>query len=102
MNVPEITEVKEKLESLKTENLIKEWELPYENILTRRSAAIFFLTPAGEDKTDTIWKELSQYENFSARLNTEKKLSELQYRLTFSAEEKEQNATANEVTANNQ
>lgn len=93
MYVPEIIEVKEHLDRLKASNLIETWELPYENLLTRRSAAIFFLTPAGDTKAsfEKIQRELSKYDNFSSRLNEEKKLSSLQYRLTFSKEEKEKN-----------
>lgn len=92
MNVPEITEVKETLEKLKSEKIIKSWELPYENILTRRSAAFFFITPESEDKVDEIWKQLSGYDNFSIRSNDEKQLSELKYQVTFSEEEKAKNA----------
>src|SRR5688500_9208416 len=93
MYVPEIIEVKELLESLKTSGLIDSWELPYENLLTRRSAAIFYLTPKGEagSDADKIWAHLTKYDHFSYRLNTEKKLSKLQFRITFSKEESEKN-----------
>lgn len=86
-NIPEIIEVKEQLDRLKNAGLVKVWELPYENLLTRRSAAIFFLTPADESKCDEIWKRLSNYENFSYRENTERKLSDLKYTITFSQED---------------
>ncbi|OQP61112.1 hypothetical protein A3860_05180 [Niastella vici] len=86
MHVPDIIEVKEHLENLMKKGLIEKWELPYENILTRRTAAIFFITPVAEDKEESIWQELAKYENFSFRANKEKMLSELQYRLTFSEE----------------
>lgn len=91
MNVPEINEVKEVLTDFKSKGIIEEWELPYENLLTRRSAAIFFLTPDGKyaESASTIWEQLDNYENFSFRVNEEKKLSKLQYRVTFSKEEKE-------------
>ena len=92
MNVPEITEIKEKLDQLKTEKLIGKWELPYENILTRRSAALFFITPKSKAKTEEVWKQLENYEHFSVRLNEEKKLSDLKYVITFSEEEKAKNA----------
>ncbi len=49
-NVPEINLVKEHLDKLKSAGFINEWELPYENLLTRLTAAIFFLTPADEKK----------------------------------------------------
>jgi hypothetical protein len=93
MHVPEIIEVKDHLEELKSKSVIKSWEIPYENILTRRSAAIFFFTPVNETDSmlDKISTELEKYDNFSYRINHEKKLSDLAYRLTFSKEEKENN-----------
>lgn len=91
MYVPEIIEVKKVLESLKDSGQIQAWELPYENILTRRSAAVFFLTPVVDSDLDTIWMQLSIYDEFSYRVNTDKRLSILKFRVTFSKEEKEKN-----------
>ena len=82
-HVPEIIEVKEHLERMKQEGLITEWELPYENLLTRRSAAIFFLTPASEENLPEIWRQLEQYEDFKYKENSEKKLSQLAYSVLF-------------------
>ena len=102
MNVPDITAVKDKLESLKGQGLIATWELPYENLLTRLTAAIFFVEPSNAADTGNIWNEFHEYENFSHRANKEKKLSTLKYRLTFSQEQKEANMAlaeeANPVT----
>jgi hypothetical protein len=89
MYIPEIIEVKDHLERMKTNGLLKEWELPYENLLTRRSAAIFFLTPVASSGIGGIVNELDKYEHFSYRVNSEKKLSALEYRVTFSEEERE-------------
>jgi len=100
MYVPEIIEVKDHLENLKSNGLVKEWELPYENILTRRSAAIFFLTPVDKSKLNDIWKELDKYENMSYRENTEKKLSQLMFCVTFSKEELEKNLQQEETEEN--
>ena len=83
MNVPEIQEVKRHLDDMKDQGLIKEWELPYENILTRLTAAIFFLTPTDESKLDDIWKELDKHPLLTYRLNEEKKLSALVWRVEF-------------------
>ena len=94
MHVPEIIEVKEHLDNLKKENLIEAWELPYENLLTRRSAAIFFVAFSQDDNQQKVWDELARYEDFSFRKNDEKKLSQLDYRITYSAEEKEKNDAA--------
>ncbi|BCJ96189.1 hypothetical protein acsn021_37580 [Anaerocolumna cellulosilytica] len=86
-NVEEIIVVKEHLERMKQDGLITEWELPYENLLTRRSAAIFFLSPVSEEVLTEIWSQLGRYDNFRQRDNTEKKLSELAYRVEFNQAE---------------
>lgn len=93
MHVPEIIEVKDHLNDLTKKSIVKAWELPYENLLTRRSAAIFFLDPVDNTAAglERIWNELSKYPNFSQRANEEKKLSQLKYRITFSQEEREKN-----------
>ncbi len=83
MHVPEIIEVKKHLDELKEKGLVKEWELPYENILTRLTAAIFFLTPTDDSKLEEIWKELDKHPRLTYRLNEEKKLSQLVWRVEF-------------------
>lgn len=96
MYVKEINEVKEHLDFLKERGLIKSWALPYENLLARLNAAIFFFTPSKDDD-DTISEiaaELGKYKNFSYRPNHEQKLSDLQYRVTFSEEELKKNQAA--------
>ena len=94
MYVPEIIEVKDHLDLLKKNGLIADWELPYENLLTRRSAAIFFIDPieSAPEKVGQVWEQLSRYDNFSFRANEEQLLSKMKFRITFSAEEKEQNS----------
>ena len=82
-NVPEINIIKKHLEQLKINGLIQEWEIPYEEIITRLTAAIFFITPARETTPEMIWKEMEVYEGFQYRANTEKKLSRLMWRVTF-------------------
>lgn len=82
-NVPEIKAVKKHLDELKENGLVMEWELPYENILTRITAAIFFLTPIDESKLEEIWKELKVHKMLQYRLNEEKKLSQLVWRVEF-------------------
>lgn len=91
MNVPDINEVKAHLDKLKSNGMVSSWELPYENLLTRRSAAIFFFD---SDHADKVAVELSRYADFSYRENTEKKLSKYKYRVTFSKEEREKNENA--------
>lgn len=82
-NVPEINSVKEHLGRLEKDGLIKEWELPYENLLTRLTAAVFFLTPADEKYLEKIWNELEIYKMLQYKLNKEKKLSSLQWQVGF-------------------
>lgn len=87
MHVPEIIAVKDRLEKLKENGLIESWELPYENLLTRLSAAIFFFTPKNEpENLNSIQEELSAYPNFNYALNEEKKLSGLKYKMTFESQ----------------
>lgn len=82
-NIPEIKKIKYHLDDLKGRNLIAEWELPYENILTRHTAAIFFLTPTDESKLEEIWTELEVHEMLKYRVNSEKILSALEWRFEF-------------------
>ena len=82
-NVPEINLVKEHLDKLKAEGFIKEWELPYENLLTRLTAAIFFLTPADDKYLDKIWSELEVHKMLQYKLNDEKRLSGMQWQVEF-------------------
>ena len=60
MHVPEIIEVKDELDKIKEKGLIKNWELPYENLLTRRNAAHFFIEADDESKLDEVWKILDK------------------------------------------
>lgn len=83
LNVPEIRAVKKHLDDLKKKGLVKEWELPYEYLVTRLTAAIFFLTPVDDSKLEEIWKDLDQHPRLAYRLNEEKKLSQLQWRVEF-------------------
>jgi hypothetical protein len=94
MYVPQIIAVKHQLDAMKNElELITNWELPYEDLLTRRSAAIFFLTPAAESEEwlQKTWSHLKKFEHFSQRVNHEKTLSQMSYRVTFNVEEKQKN-----------
>ena len=102
MYVPEIIEVKDHLEQMKSDNLLNAWELPYENLLTRRSAAIFFIEPKVDSDAalSKVWSDLAKYDNFSFRPNSEKKLSQLSYRVTFSKEELEKNSQLDTAEVN--
>ena len=82
-NVPEIKAVKAHLDELMDKGLVKEWELPYENLLTRLTAAICFITPTDDSKLPEIWKELEKHKMLHYRLNEERKLSDLVWRVEF-------------------
>lgn len=86
-NVPGIIRIKDCLEILKVEGYVQEWELPYEELLTRLSAAVFFLSPISEEQMDVIWARLGCFGKIEYRHNTEKKLSQLPYRFEFKSSE---------------
>ncbi|QXV63857.1 hypothetical protein INP83_12150 [Mucilaginibacter sp. 21P] len=90
MYVPKIIELKKDLENLKLDGLVADWEIPFENLLTRLSAAIVFVS-LNASASELLFKAFEKFENFSYRINSEKKLSALEYRLTFNLEEKEKN-----------
>lgn len=85
-HVPEIIAVKDRLEELKNKNLIKDWELPYENLLTRLTAAIFFVEPIGGEEMEPVWEELKEFTYFRYSTNGEEKLSKMKWRVEFSEE----------------
>ena len=60
-NVPSINEIKDCLEEMKQNKWIIEWQLPYENVLTKKEAAIFYFAPASEVYLDAIWNKLKKY-----------------------------------------
>lgn len=82
-NVPEINKIKQQLDKLQHLGYIDKWELPYENILTRLSAAIFFISPVNELSCARIWNDLNIFPDLQYRLNSEQELSKLKYRVTF-------------------
>ena len=83
MSKKHISEVKAVLSSFQSEEKIGEWELPYENTLTRLDAAIFFVSPKQGIPIEPLWTSLSKFENFAYRPNSGSKLSKLSYRVTF-------------------
>lgn len=82
-NVPEINELKKKMNEMKQNGLVKDWEIPYENLLTRLTAAILFLTVADNAKAGEVWSVLENNRMFHYRLNEDKKLSPLEWRVEF-------------------
>ncbi len=84
-NVPEIKAVKQHLEQLKEKGLVADWNLPYENLLTRLTAAIFFLTPTNDTSLEGIWKELQVHKGLTYEPNTHTTLSSLKWKVQFNA-----------------
>lgn len=82
-NVPEIIEVKNKLEDLKQSNLIDEWELPYENLLTRLDAAMFYLKPSDSQRLEDVWDALSEFPGLKYEKNDDELLSKLEWLVQF-------------------
>ena len=74
---------KQQLHELTQKGLVKDWEIPYESILTRLTAAIFFLSPTDESKVPEIWNVLGGNQLFQYRPNEEKVLSQLAWRVEF-------------------
>lgn len=85
-NVKEISEVKQILDDLQGKGFITEWELPYKNILTRLSSAIFFCNISDEKNIEDIKTTFQSYTDFCIAENT-KSLSLMKYMITFSKPE---------------
>ncbi|MCL1123552.1 hypothetical protein [Shewanella surugensis] len=91
MYVPDIDKVKDKMTELEATGVIAQWELPYENLLTRLSAAIFFAEVSDDSQLEALSSDFSEYEHFLVQTNVKKEdahtLSRMSYRMTFSQEE---------------
>lgn len=103
MYVPEIIEVKDALEKAKSKGLIKDWELPYENLLTRRDAAHFFIEPTDDDsQLKKVWTSLERFENFHYHLNEKKLLSQMKYEIKFDRKQEEKSKDEKKKIENSQ
>ncbi|SHH71990.1 hypothetical protein SAMN04488109_4947 [Chryseolinea serpens] len=81
-NVSEINEVKAALAALQQRGLVLEWSLPYENLLTRLTAAIFYVS-LDEEGPEEVWKTLQQFPRFACLQNETRQLSALPWRVEF-------------------
>lgn len=84
-HVPEIIEVKAALESLSRDGVVLRWELPYENLLTRLDAALFFVEFSANEQQGLAWHELARYGELLYGPNEDHALSELPYHFEFSS-----------------
>lgn len=82
-NVAEVNAVKDHLDKMKETGLIAQWELPFEHLLTRLTAATFFITPADGTYEEEIWKTLANHERLHYQLNEDHELSKLKYKVEF-------------------
>ena len=80
--VEEIVAVKELLQKCQDEGLIASWELPYENLLTRLSAAIFYMGLDEASLLPEVKQKFIHYPCLSIELNGHT-LSSLNYRMTL-------------------
>ncbi|MEM9719529.1 MAG: hypothetical protein AAGA10_09795 [Bacteroidota bacterium] len=82
-NISGIQAVKNQLSDLKEKGIIQSWELPYEEILTKLSAGIFFLSPTNESNLTMIWESLRKLDQLQYKRNEERKLSQLEWQIQF-------------------
>lgn len=82
-NVIEVNAVKEHLCKMKESGLIAHWELPFDRLLTRLTAAIFYISPEDGTDEEEIWKALAIHERLHYQLNEDHKLSTLKWRVEF-------------------
>jgi hypothetical protein len=85
-NVPQIKAVQQRLDEMKVLGLLSAWELPYEKLLTRLTAARFFLTPAPGAEPQAIWQQLQAYGRLRYQPNPAQKMSALAWQVEFNEE----------------
>lgn len=82
-NIEEIKEIKSLLIEMTEGGVLQCWELPYENILTRREAALFFFTPKTEQALEVVRDRLASCGDSKIEKNTDKTISMMSHRLRF-------------------
>jgi hypothetical protein len=81
--VPEILEFKEYLQKFAEKGEVVSWELPYENILSRISAAYFFLSLEKNINEEHFFEEVKKSYPITYSSNADKKLSQLDWEIKF-------------------
>ena len=79
-HISEIIAVKNKLDRLQQEGFVRDWELPYENLITRVNAAVFLIDA---DNVVTVRERLAEFRNCHISNNENSLLSPMNYRLEF-------------------
>ncbi|MFB7304411.1 hypothetical protein [Heyndrickxia sporothermodurans] len=83
-NVEEIKKLKLSMETLRHNGLIIKWELPYENLLTRLSASIFFFTPAEDANLNELQKHiLKEFPNATIIPHQPANISQMPFKIVF-------------------
>jgi len=82
-NVKEIKEVKSIFAQLSSGGIVKTWELPYENLLTKLSAAIFFFSSDNNQDVNNVDYALGKIPGYRRKTNDVYELSKLDYRVDF-------------------
>ncbi|MNW42816.1 hypothetical protein D3C74_200000 [compost metagenome] len=82
-NVQEIKEIRNYLDKLKQNGIIMSWELPYENLLTRLSAAIFFFTLTENANLSDIKDCFKEFNNVNIVPHEPGNISQMPYKIIF-------------------
>jgi len=82
-NVDTIQLIKDYLESLKIAGKINDWELPYEHLLTRLSAALFFIDNVDDNNPSHLFEGILVSLEASLRKHDSHQLSEMLWELRF-------------------
>lgn len=79
--VDELICIKKRIAKLQEQGVVSEWELPYENLLTRKNAAIIYLNTESEENLKCIVLQLEDFGNWRFELNQNKTLSSMKYKI---------------------
>jgi hypothetical protein len=81
-NIPDIQNFKQLLNHCKEKGLITDWELPYEQLLTRLSAAIFFFNVGSDAVPDELYTLFAKYPGLVIHRN-EGTMSLMSHQISF-------------------
>lgn len=79
--VDELICIKKRLAKLQEQGVVLEWELPYENLLTRKNAAIIYLNTECEENLERIILQIRDFGNWRFELNQNETMSSMKYKI---------------------
>lgn len=82
-DVPEIHKINSQLDELRQKGIVLDWEIPCMEMLTRKSAALYFITAVSEEAEPLIWETLKIHDGFGYRMNDLTDISHLKWCVTF-------------------